>query len=334
MFTLHKTAITAYNPMEMSVTGNIQKISYTDHKYSTKKLAHKNITRLKKGFFTDTKFPQIVIDLETERKYKGFLPLTLSNSTIDVFHFQDLNNTFLAIETLQTGLSQDDFYVLTRAIRFLLSYLIGKPIFGNICDVVANQSGIVNDLQMFPGRNVEIPDSIFPPVPSQNRIQKNVNSPETEPNSVEALNPAIVSRSLEIILKQPELLVPIQYLIEFPNVTLELRGVLLSIAMGNLTNINHDTNRLLQPFKELGISLTDEETEAVEQGGEQLHSGRFLSLDELDQDSKKREETFKVEMSLYTAINKLLLKKLGYTGNIIDWGATGRNHNDPKLTTI
>jgi hypothetical protein len=318
----------------MSVSGKMHYISFTDNKYTTKNLVHRNITRLKKGFFSGAEFPDTVIDLETEGKHKGLLPLTLSNSAIDVFHFQDRNHSYFAIETLQSGLSHDDFYVTTRAVRFLLSYLTGKPIFGDICEVIATESGIVNELQMYPAINGNLPDDFFPPIPLEKRVRESANGAHPEFKDVEPLEPAIVSRCLENILKQPELLVSIQYLIEFSKVILELRGVLLTVAMGNLIDGARDESDILKPFNDLGINLTDEEAEAVKQGEAQLQTGRFLSPGDLDQDSKKREETFKGEMTLYTAINKLLLKKLGYSGLIIDWGATVRNRNEPKFTKI
>jgi hypothetical protein len=107
-----------------------------------------------------------------------------------------------------------------------------------------------------------------------------------------------------------------------PTPTGDARGPLLS----RINDLNGPTNRakLTQPFDVLGIALRDDEFEAIDKRNTLLHEGRIL--DEAQrQDPDAWREPYMIEMRLFTVVNKLLLRFLGYEGPVIDWGAMSIN---------
>lgn len=87
-------------------------------------------------------------------------------------------------------------------------------------------------------------------------------------------------------------------------------------------NMNGPTNadQLTQPFDILNLTLRDDEIEAIKHRNNFIHRGRLLKVEEHEKDPSKWTMVWSAEMTLYTAINKLLLKYLGYSGPLIDWG--------------
>jgi hypothetical protein len=98
----------------------------------------------------------------------------------------------------------------------------------------------------------------------------------------------------------------------------------LNILRERIIGLNRpaNTDKLLRGFNILGIPLSPEETRAIEHRNRLLHSGRLLDPAAREKKPAAWRETQQVEMRLFTAVNKLLLKYLGYQGPIIDWGAT------------
>ena len=96
--------------------------------------------------------------------------------------------------------------------------------------------------------------------------------------------------------------------------------------LARIDNLNSPTNRekLTQPFDALGISLSCGEITAIDKRNTLLHEGRIL--DEIDRTKPDAwMEPYMIEMRLFTVVNKLLLRFLGYEGPVIDWGAMSIN---------
>jgi len=91
------------------------------------------------------------------------------------------------------------------------------------------------------------------------------------------------------------------------------------ILVSRIKNLNSPTNKdkLLGGFMALDVQLTEDEIAAVDQRNTLLHTGRLGSKASADGWRGK----YVMEMRLLTAINKLLLSYLGYSGPVIDWGA-------------
>jgi hypothetical protein len=87
-------------------------------------------------------------------------------------------------------------------------------------------------------------------------------------------------------------------------------------------NVNGPTNKdkLTKPFALLGVPLSDEEASAIDERNTFLHEGRFAPSEPLSESLESWTEGYQTEMRLFTAINKLLLKYLRYSGPMIDWG--------------
>jgi hypothetical protein len=98
-----------------------------------------------------------------------------------------------------------------------------------------------------------------------------------------------------------------------------------NIVRDRLQNLNGPTNKdkLTQPFTVLGVPLDPAEAEAIARRDKFLHEGRIIDPDVVRDDREAWRQAYLVEMRLFTAISKLLLKYVGYTGPIIDWGARG-----------
>jgi hypothetical protein len=106
------------------------------------------------------------------------------------------------------------------------------------------------------------------------------------------------------------------------------RDQILAVLTARINNsLNAPTNRtkLTEPFKALRVPLTDEEAEAIDKRNRLLHSGRLVAPTKLDADPDAWREAYVTEMRMLTAVNKLLLKYLGYSGAVFDWGAQGLN---------
>ena len=89
-----------------------------------------------------------------------------------------------------------------------------------------------------------------------------------------------------------------------------------------VNNLNSPTNaeKLSKPFDVLKVPLRDQEMEAIILRHKFLHAGRILDPDVVAGDGDAWRTAYAAEMRIYTAVNKLLLRYLGYTGPVVDWG--------------
>lgn len=108
------------------------------------------------------------------------------------------------------------------------------------------------------------------------------------------------------------------------------------ILKERVLNINGPTNaeKLTKPFDISGISLTKEELDAIKQRNVFLHGRRILSQQILEEDRSAWQSPYKIEMLLYTAVNKLLLKTIGYSGPILDWGRREIDSHETEFVMI
>ena len=97
-----------------------------------------------------------------------------------------------------------------------------------------------------------------------------------------------------------------------------------SALRNRIGGLNRATNsqKLNLPFEKLGVEIGREEKRAIDRRNKLLHQGRLLDPQRVADDPDAWRGAYEVEMRMYTAINKLLLKYLGYEGPAIDWGRT------------
>jgi len=114
--------------------------------------------------------------------------------------------------------------------------------------------------------------------------------------------------------------------------TEEQRGALRN----RISDLNRPTNnqKLVQPFDVLGVALTDEQKAAIKRRNKLLHQGRLLDPDVVAADRAAWRQAYAIEMNLYTAINALVLKRMGYQGPIIDWGKTSIDSGEQAYAVV
>lgn len=106
----------------------------------------------------------------------------------------------------------------------------------------------------------------------------------------------------------------------------------LDLIRDRISSLNSPSNeaKLFAPYDHLGISLTEGERSAIKTRNHYLHSGKIGR----DPDQANWRELVRHEMCLYTAINKLVLKRLGYEGLVYDWGAGESPDGGAGFTSI
>jgi hypothetical protein len=105
----------------------------------------------------------------------------------------------------------------------------------------------------------------------------------------------------------------------------ETRDAAASTFSARIERLNGPTNqaKLTAPFVALGIPVTDAQAKAIESRNRLLHTGRLVSPAKLAADRDAWRGAYVTEMHLLTALNKLILKYLGYRGPVYDWGEAG-----------
>lgn len=110
----------------------------------------------------------------------------------------------------------------------------------------------------------------------------------------------------------------------------------MTVLTSRIDGLNAPTNqdKLLRPFEVFGIELSAEEADAIVRRNTYLHKGRLLDPETITADPDSWRSAYETEMRIYTAVNKLLLKYLGYEGPVIDWGATSAIDGQLTFTVI
>ncbi len=98
-----------------------------------------------------------------------------------------------------------------------------------------------------------------------------------------------------------------------------------------LNQINQVSNKikLSKPFELLGFKLNVDDIRVIERRNDLLH-GR-LSLNYEDDIEKADSELYLIATKLYTLINVLLLKQIGFSGYIINWPVYNKHVHKQKL---
>jgi hypothetical protein len=95
----------------------------------------------------------------------------------------------------------------------------------------------------------------------------------------------------------------------------ELEGKVLE----KINQLNQSPNivKLAKPFEMLGFALNEQDKRIIERRNDLLH-GR-LNLDYQNNDTGADREMYLIATKLYTLINVLILKRVGYSGYIVNW---------------
>lgn len=109
-----------------------------------------------------------------------------------------------------------------------------------------------------------------------------------------------------------------------------------SALRNRINGLNSATNsqKLNLPFEKLGVEISRDEKRAIDRRNKLLHQGRLLDPDRVAGDPDAWRTAYEVEMRMYTAINKLFLKHLGYEGPVIDWGNTSMETGEQTYVVL
>jgi hypothetical protein len=108
------------------------------------------------------------------------------------------------------------------------------------------------------------------------------------------------------------------------------------VLRDRIGNLNNATNaqKLKRGFAAFGLNLSPEQEEAIKKRDKFLHEGRILRSEERAATPEPWKIPYQVEMHLFTAISKLLLKYLGYAGPVLNWGMMPVERFEPKFDMI
>ena len=98
-----------------------------------------------------------------------------------------------------------------------------------------------------------------------------------------------------------------------------------------INQINQVSNKikLTKPFEMLGFELNEDDKKVIERRNDLLH-GR-LSLNYGNDIEKSDNEIYLIATKLYTLINVLILKQVGFSGYIINWPVYNKHVHKKKL---
>jgi hypothetical protein len=96
----------------------------------------------------------------------------------------------------------------------------------------------------------------------------------------------------------------------------------LKILEIRVNNLNSPTNqsKLIKPFKLLGIKLNENDIEAIKRRNNFLHGDLNLGVDTFEDKETKivNKEVYSISLRLFTLLSALILKHIGYEGNILN----------------
>lgn len=181
-------------------------------------------------------FPAGYVDPTTGQQATARLPLLLGTTSVEVLSIA--SGPFLVVEArAETGVASTAarFREVSGAVRMVLSYLFGIRLDRRNCDVQLDASGSVVQVDWFAGRS-GLADTIYRPTPVS--WTEWVAASEALGLQVCSgpLVPSFVSAMVQTLLAEPGLAAPIEYLLRFPEVPIEMRGVFLSVALESLTD--------------------------------------------------------------------------------------------------
>lgn len=103
------------------------------------------------------------------------------------------------------------------------------------------------------------------------------------------------------------------------------------VLVNRLGSVNQQPNqlKLTDVFERLGVALTALEVDAIGRRNVYLHSGGIL-VHVLGPSLEEVVDAHLVEATLASALNRLVLRRLGYRGPVFDWGAYGSDKWRPR----
>jgi hypothetical protein len=325
-------------------------------------------------------FPGVLFDSRPPGGFsRTFMQISAGGLAFDIYRLKPSNVWFLEVDG---KVQLDELLLVLGRLSSFLTYLLGSSLRGATCVAGLNCHGEVTETHWFSGQN--LPKSMYRPIPVDDREIALARRALALPENWHPLDRRTLSAMAEKLFSDPTLITPIEYLIRWHTVPLEMRGVLLSVALESLTDslkkvgladvpnpipealwfpllqslgaavdgglvgqqnakeagrlkqkfthMNEPSNaaKLTRPFERLGVPLTRPQRDAIEKRNRLLHLGRLIDHDGTNLEPAQIWAAHDIEMSLFTVVNHLFLKYLGYEGAIIDWASADKvtgNHS-------
>ena len=271
-------------------------------------------------------FPGWLEDVEGRGRILGRLPLAAGDFNLELLLIDPAGP--VVIESTEQALDLNRFARHTIRLRVLLSYLTGYDFRGDFAYVLVDaEDGSVAEIQWKRGSTMG--HHFTPPIPCDWSSFRRAREALGLDANARPMEPAIISRCLQQFLAQPDLAKPITYLLSALHAPIEIAGALTAIALECLVS-SPAGERLPEHH---GVPLSEDERAAISTDlHDYIHRGGIL--DSVDRPSSEWNACVRSHRLLYTAVNKLLLRRLGYLGPVNDWGSTPADSLDPSFTLI
>jgi hypothetical protein len=164
------------------------------------------------------------------------LPLTLGTAPAEVLFIA--RGPYLIVEApAESGVADlaTRFRELSGAVRMVLSYLFGIRLDRRNCDVQLDAGGRVVQVDWYAGRT-GAEDTIYRPIPVSWSEWVGASRELGLPVRGGPLVPRVISAMVQTFLAEPGLAAPLEYLLRFHEVPVEMRGAFLSVALESLTD--------------------------------------------------------------------------------------------------
>jgi len=219
--------VTLLNPMVTALdnSGNLSGVSIAVHLFTSElppetQCTFRTYVRVKSDISGHMIFPAAYEDPTSGWTSRALLPINVDGLDADFLVLRGQPPT-VVIEGHGQLVAHPEFLRITSGIRRLFSFLTGRMCDGDTVDMVflKETGGALMRASWYEGRASD--NTIYQPIPTDPRYP---------------FQAAPFSTCLKSLLDEPELIYPLEYLIAFANLPIEMRGVVLSVALESLTS--------------------------------------------------------------------------------------------------
>lgn len=108
------------------------------------------------------------------------------------------------------------------------------------------------------------------------------------------------------------------------------------VIKARIEGFNNPTNfrKLIKPFEYFNITLSESDQDAIHKRNKFLHEGPLTDFDDDSLDDDNWKVTYYIELTIYTLVCHLLLKYIGYSGIMFDWGSKDLKSSKMKYINV
>jgi hypothetical protein len=225
---------------KFSVRGVAPCISWTDKRKKGIKASeprtYKRFIRTTEKDVKNIPFPLGLKDPNKNRYTRGYLPLKISNLLFEIYFIKE--GPYLIIELRESELDFTIFQNYSNKISLLLSYLFGISMDHNFADLVFGDQMKPDEVFWYSG--IKTKSSKHPVLPNCDMHLPGESGLE----KIHFLSINSISQIFEFFCLNNKLLLPLTNLISFHLLPIEMRGILLSVALESLSRIILEENKI------------------------------------------------------------------------------------------